>query len=293
MGRLYYFIVIVFLLLTAGVASATSIVANPATGYSPPISYLASQDTWWHDGGAPTGTTPNDSTDVFPDKNHDVASFTTVVASLALQNSYARQLTAADLFGWVSAPPSYGAIFGNVELGDPENYTTATDHYFPPETAGQPLWVYGDSQSGIVFKDVKDEMLVQFFSDDKNDGFVEVLVDNALIGSFDSWCQGWWYLQVTGMDPATGPHTVELRTSYDFANGHANGSGHVNTLDLNPTSENWLHKMPGDPGYPIPDDFHLFFVDYNNFVVAPEPATMSLMALGLAAGGWWMRRRRN
>lgn len=278
------------LLLTVGVANAATINAGPTTGYLGAVSYADSLKTWWHDGGAPTGTTPNDSIDIFPDKNHDVSSFTMTVASPALQSSYARQLSSTDLYGWQSAPPSYGAIYGNFELGDTEDYTA--DPQFPAATIGRPLWFYGDGPSGLVFKDVKDEMLVQFFSSDKNDGFIEVLVDNVLTGRLDTWCQGWWYLQVKDMSPATGPHTVELRTSYDFLNGHGNPSDHVNTLDLNPTSENWLHKMPGDAGYPIPDDFHIFLVDYNP-VEIPEPATLSLVALGGLMTAGYIRRKRS
>ncbi|HUW58923.1 MAG TPA: PEP-CTERM sorting domain-containing protein, partial [Planctomycetota bacterium] len=58
---------------------------------------------------------------------------------------------------------------------------------------------------------------------------------------------------------------------------------------LNPNSQNWAHKLPGQEGYPLPDDFHIFFIAYN---YVPEPATFVLMGTGLAVGTWLRRRKR-
>ena len=252
--------------------------------------YAGSYATWWHDGGAPIAGLPNDTVDVYPDKNHHVGQFTETVLDNASRDSYMRVLQAEQL---VSVLPgaSYGDIFGQYTLGEFQDLSAATDHYFPPETTGRPVHFHGeDGQSGVAFYDVADEMVVQFFSSDKNDGYIEILVNDSVVGRLDTWCQGWWYFKLSDMNPEVADNVV-LRTWFNFDNNASYPSPHINTLDLNSNSQNWLHRMPGDADYPTPDDFHIFFVAYD-YVGVPEPATFALVASGIAAIGWLRRRRR-
>jgi len=282
----------VCLFLPAGVFG-TLIEDNGYIGPGDPgyVGYLPSLDTWWHDGGPPLGpTTPDDSVDVFPDKNHDVGQFTETVARPSLVNSYARKLGPDEL---VSMLPTvaWGDIFGDYWMGEYLDLTGATDHYFPPGTAGKPLHFVGDNQaSGVRFYDVKDEMLVQFFSSDKNDGWIEIVLNGTVIMRYDTWCEGWWYFRLYDLDPNVADN-VELRTWWDDVNDNGSiPSIHINTLDLNPNSENWAHLLPTDEGYPWPDDFHIFYIAYNP-VQIPEPTTMTLVAVGLGGAVYWKRRK--
>jgi len=254
-----------------------------------------SYTTWWHDGGAPYGplnSQANDDCNVFPDKNHDVSSWNDVVAPPAKVNSYMRRLDSTAMPTILSSV-SWGSIFGEYKMGAYQDLRGAPDHFFPEGTQGTPLHILGNNMaSGVVFYDVKDEMLVQFFSSDKNDGYVEVLVNGTSVDNIDTWCQGWWYFVLSGLGP-TAPNTVMLRTRYDTVRHTSTESPHINTLDLDNGSENWLHRVPGDAGYPKPDDFHLFYIAYN-FVELPEPATLTLLGVGLAGSAClrYVRRRR-
>jgi hypothetical protein len=251
--------------------------------------------TWWHDGGAPYGhlnSEANDDYDNKPDKNHDVSSWNDIVAPPAKVNSYMRRLDSTAIPGILKSA-SWGAIFGDYENGAYQDLRGAPDHTFPEGTQGTPLHFHGENQaSGVVFYDVKDEMLVQFFSCDKNDGYMEVLVNGVSVDNIDTWCQGWWYFVLSGLGP-TAPNTVMLRTRYDPIGHTSIESPHINTLDLDNLSQNWLHRLPGDVDYPKPDDFHIFYIAYN-YVQVPEPATLTLLGVGLAGSAWLrhVRRRR-
>lgn len=253
------------------------------------VDFAGSAATWWHDGGPPLGpTTPNDTIEVPPDKNHDVGQFTETVASPALVSTYMRHIDAVDMIATLGAAP-WGEAFGEYSLGDFQDLSGATDHYFPPETTGTPLHFLGENgPSGVRFFDVKDEMLVQFFSSDKNDGWIEVVVNDEVIARYDTWTEGWWYFRLYDLDPDVAD-TVELRTRFDNSAGTSIPSLHLNTLDLNPNSQNWDHLLPGDEGYPSPDDFHIFFVAYNH--VVPEPATLTLLGIGVSGLAYCKKRR--
>lgn len=245
------------------------------------VDYAGSANTWWHSGPAAGDFNPNV-------KNHQVGQFTETVAPASLVSSYMRELDAAELVA-VLPTVSYGDIFGSYILGEYQDLSGATDHYFPPETAGTPLHIKGNTgPSGLAFYDVADNMLVQFLSSDKNDGWIEIVVNDNVIQRLDTWCQGWWYFTLSGLDPEVAD-TVELRTYWDPGDNTSIPSPHINTLDLNSSSENWWHRMPGDADYPLPDDFHIFFVAYNHI---PEPATFVLVGTGLMVGAWLRRRRR-
>lgn len=260
---------------------------NIGGGVPPTGSYM----TWWHDGGPPHGgTIANDDCNVFPDKNHDVSSWADVIVPTSVVNSYMRRLDSTAIPGTL-ASASYGDLFGDWVMGDYQDLRSATDHVFPEGTQGTPLHIVGDNQmSGVVFYDVKDALLAQFFSCDKNDGYMEVVLNGVVIDRIDTWTQGWWYFELTGLNPNVAD-TVMLRTYFDNGAGTSIPSAHINTLDLNAGSENWLHRLPGNAGYPNPDDFHIFYIAYN-YIEVPEPATIMLLGTGLAAGAWLRRRRR-
>ena len=248
------------------------------------VDLAGSYNTWWHSGPAAGDYVPNV-------KNHQVGQFTETVAPTALVNSYGRKLTAEEINALGTTPVPYADIFGTYSLGPYQDLSGATDHYFPPETAGKPIDFIGTHEaSGVRFTDVADEMLVQFLSSDKNDGWIEVVVNDCVVMRLDTWCQGWWYFKLSGLDAETAD-TVELRTYWDETENISIPSPHINTLDLKSTSENWMHMLPGDEGYPLPDDFHIFFIAYNP-VEVPEPATLVLLGAGVVAGAWMRRRKR-
>ena len=250
------------------------------------VDYIGSQSTWWNSGPAGAGYQEIDF------KNQDAPQFTTTVASPSLVSTYTTDLTSADINSFKTTPMPYANLFGNYYKGDVLDMTAATDYVFPSATAGTPFDFQGTpGPSGIRFTDVKDSMLVQFFSDDKNDGYVNIAVNGVPLINLDTWEQGWWYFVLSGLGP--GPNTVTLSTLWNSDNNSSIPSPHINTVDLNSTSDNWLHRLPGDPGYPNPDDFHVFFIAYDP-VSTPEPATLMLFGLGLAGSAClrYMKRRR-
>jgi hypothetical protein len=292
-------------LTTSGIAlpSDSRYVAYGTPGSPPDVAPTGSYLTWWHDGGAPylpgnLTTDANDDFNYFPDKNHDVTSWNQQIAPPSLISSYTRVLDNAQVI--VSSP--YAHLFGDYSIGGYQDLRSATDHVFPDGTQGAPLEFHGDNGngsalfnhvSGVTFDDVKDSMLVAFFSSDKNDGFINVMVNGVSIDNIDTWCQGWWYFTLSGMD-ATAPNKVTLETRYNYDNSSIIPSPHINTLDLDNTSDNWKHILPGQEGYPYPDDFHIFYIAYNPTSNVPEPVTLTLFGLGVAGSAWlrYAKRRR-
>lgn len=221
-------------------------------------------DTFWWD-------------DIYPNKNHNVASWTGDV--LTDFSAYGSGKLEAESIALGLAPGV--SIVGDYELGVFQAGFTEDGYTYP---GGTPVYFQGGTPgSGLVFSNVKDRLAVQFFSSDKNDGYVELWVNGEFVTRYDSWCQGWWWLEVTNLNPEAAD-VVELRTSVQ-------GGPHLNTLNLNASSENWMRVRPGQTGYPQPDDFHVDYVAYTPFELVPEPGSLLLVLSGSAILGWARRRR--